>query len=319
MHKPRRRRAPGLSGLSASSPPSWAKVSDPVPRPRAHQHTYHGVLAPAAPYRDLIVPGRRKATTASATLADRAAAHGLLHGPHLPRRATVKACSGGWNGLPKAWKERTVWVRIRREFAICLPAAPASFGLHREVKSMKLALASLLGLFLVALGPAPAAHSCWPAVTVAGAWPRLRHAESIELLARLRADLLAIQDLTRNMRGLAAVAGNGTLPANERVLLDMQFQQLKGQLDQLALSSSSSGIPLLDGSNRSVALQIQPARPQMWSQPLSECTSITLGLAVTDIATVPNAWSALAACDMALDSIGWGLSWVRAGTNAIGP
>ncbi len=47
-----------------------------VPRPRAHQHTYHGVFAPAAPYRDLIVPGPRKATTASATPADCAAAHG---------------------------------------------------------------------------------------------------------------------------------------------------------------------------------------------------------------------------------------------------
>lgn len=38
-----------------------------VPRPRACQHTYHGVLAPAAPDRDLLVPGRRRATAASAT------------------------------------------------------------------------------------------------------------------------------------------------------------------------------------------------------------------------------------------------------------
>ena len=30
-----------------------------VPRPRAHLPTHHGVLAPAAPWRDRIVPGPR--------------------------------------------------------------------------------------------------------------------------------------------------------------------------------------------------------------------------------------------------------------------
>jgi len=33
-----------------------------VPRPRCHQLTYHGVLAPAAPWRDLVVPRGRAAT-----------------------------------------------------------------------------------------------------------------------------------------------------------------------------------------------------------------------------------------------------------------
>ena len=34
-----------------------ARLAVLVPRPRAHQLTYHGVLAPAAEWRDLIVPG----------------------------------------------------------------------------------------------------------------------------------------------------------------------------------------------------------------------------------------------------------------------
>lgn len=45
------------------------------PRPRAYQHTYHGVLAPAAPYRDLIVPGRREGSRASTAPADCAGTH----------------------------------------------------------------------------------------------------------------------------------------------------------------------------------------------------------------------------------------------------
>ncbi len=184
---------------------------------------------------------------------------------------------------------------------------------------MKLAPALLVGLFLVALGPAPAAHSSWPAVTVPASGPQLRHAKSVELLARLRADLQGIRALIRDMRGLAALAANGTLPAHERVLLDIRFQQMGLQLDQIAFSSSSSGIPLLDGSCFSVALQIHPARPQMWIQPLVDCTLLTLGLVSQDISTVANANSALPTCDMALDCVEYALRLVRAGANAIEP
>jgi len=37
-----------------------------VPRPRTHQITYHGVLAPAAAWRDLVVPGSRARSVAPA-------------------------------------------------------------------------------------------------------------------------------------------------------------------------------------------------------------------------------------------------------------
>ena len=183
---------------------------------------------------------------------------------------------------------------------------------------MKLAHASLLGLFLVALGPAPAAHSSWPAVTAVSSEPQLRHAESVVLLARLREDLQAIRALIRDMRGLAALATNGTLPAHERAFLDIRFGQMGSQLDQIAFSSSSSGISILDGSYISVALQVHPALPHMWIQPLVECTLIALGQASQDISTVANANSALPACDMALDSVEHALREVRAGVNAIG-
>ena len=52
------------------------RLAAQVPRPRSHQHTYHGVLAPAAPYRDLIVPGPRENSTTSTAPATCAGAHG---------------------------------------------------------------------------------------------------------------------------------------------------------------------------------------------------------------------------------------------------
>ncbi len=65
----------GTSAVSFDPLTFIERLAALVPRPRAHQHTYHGVLAPAAPYRDLIVPGPRKGTTPSATPADCTAAH----------------------------------------------------------------------------------------------------------------------------------------------------------------------------------------------------------------------------------------------------
>jgi hypothetical protein len=184
---------------------------------------------------------------------------------------------------------------------------------------MKFAHVSLLGLLLVALGPAPAAHSSWPAVTGAAAIPQLRHAESVELLTRLQADMQAILGLIRKMRGHAAVAASGMLPPPARVLLNMGFQSLVTRVDQIAFSCSSNGIPLLDGSNMSVALQIHPARPQVWNQPLSNCSSLNWELGWQDITSVSNALSALVMCDTALDSVESALRWVRAGKKAIGP
>ena len=65
----------GTSAVSFDPLTFIERLAALVPRPRAHQHTYHGALAPAAPPRDLIAPGRRKTTTESATPADCTAAH----------------------------------------------------------------------------------------------------------------------------------------------------------------------------------------------------------------------------------------------------
>ena len=77
-----------------------------VPRPRAHQHTHHGVLAPAAPYRDLIVPGPRESAKARATPANCAGAHG----PEAQRRENTR---------------RSTWAELlKRVFAIDVLECP---------------------------------------------------------------------------------------------------------------------------------------------------------------------------------------------------
>ena len=61
----RRHWSDGTSAVSFDPLTFIERLAAQIPRPRAHQHTYHGVLAPAAAYRDLIVPGPRVSRAAS--------------------------------------------------------------------------------------------------------------------------------------------------------------------------------------------------------------------------------------------------------------
>ena len=90
----------GTSAVSFDPLTFIERLAALVPRPRAHQHTYHGVLAPAAPYRDLIVTGPRESATASAT----SAACARSHDPDVPHRSNPR---------------RSTWAElIQRVFAI---------------------------------------------------------------------------------------------------------------------------------------------------------------------------------------------------------
>jgi hypothetical protein len=77
VYRLRRHWRDGTSAVSCDPLTFIERLAAQIPRPRAHQHTYHGVLAPAASYRDQIVPGPvRERAAANVALADCAAAHG---------------------------------------------------------------------------------------------------------------------------------------------------------------------------------------------------------------------------------------------------
>jgi len=85
-----------------------------IPRPRAHQHIYHGVLAPAAPYRDLIVPGPRESKTASIATGCPAALD-----PEAQRRANTR---------------RSTWAELlQRVFAIDVLECPHCGGRRKLI------------------------------------------------------------------------------------------------------------------------------------------------------------------------------------------
>ena len=81
VYRLRRHWRDGTSAVSFDPLTLIERLAAQVPRPRSHQHTYHGVLAPAAPCRDLIVPGPREKRAASAATPDACASSRCSHSP----------------------------------------------------------------------------------------------------------------------------------------------------------------------------------------------------------------------------------------------
>ncbi len=148
--------------------------------------------------------------------------------------------------------------------------------------------------------------------------PQLRHAQVAALLTRLERDLSEVRGRVRAMRALAAASMNGLLTPAGRVALDIEFQQHLFELYQLAHASQSSGVQLLDGSQPSVELQIDPSLPPLLTLALPDCRPMSLGIDWLDVTSASNAASAFVGCDTALDVADSALAATRAAALALG-
>ncbi len=115
IYRLRRHSRDGTAAVSLDPLTFIERLAALIPRPRAHQHTYHGVLAPAAPYRDLIVPGPRESAKATATPAGCAGAHG----PDAQRREHTR---------------RSTWAELlQRDFAMDVLECPHGGGRRKLI------------------------------------------------------------------------------------------------------------------------------------------------------------------------------------------
>ena len=90
-----------------------------VPPPRAHQLTYHGVLAPASAWRDLVVPKRAPASTSPSC------------GPLAPNSPTAPSNS------VRSRSSRSIWAELlRRVFAVDVLSCPHCGGPRRLIAQL---------------------------------------------------------------------------------------------------------------------------------------------------------------------------------------
>ncbi len=90
-----------------------------VSNPRAHQLTYHGVLAPASAWRDLVVPKRAPAPTSPS------------RGPLAPDSPTAHSSSARSRSSRSTWAEL-----LRRVFAVDVLTCPHCGGPRRLIAQL---------------------------------------------------------------------------------------------------------------------------------------------------------------------------------------
>ncbi len=94
----------GTSAISFDPLAFIERLTALVPHPRAHQITYHGVLAPASVWRDLVVPKRAPALTSN------------LCGPLAPNSPTAPSASAHSRSSRSTWVELLRRVKHRHRY-----------------------------------------------------------------------------------------------------------------------------------------------------------------------------------------------------------
>jgi len=116
--------------------------------------------------------------------------------------------------------------------------------------------------------------------------------------------LSEVHSSLHRMRELAIQASNGTYSTEDRAVLDVEFQQIIAEIDRIATSTEWNDIPLLDGSQSSIDIQVglDANASDVITISLEDVSAATLGL-TGDITDTTNATAVLATIDTATDSI----------------
>jgi flagellin len=84
--------------------------------------------------------------------------------------------------------------------------------------------------------------------------------------------------ILQRMRELSVQSASGTYTRENRATLNAEFQQLTAELDRIAETTRFNGLPVLDGSLDTVALQIGSEANESLSFTLAAVDSSSLGL-----------------------------------------
>ena len=113
-----------------------------------------------------------------------------------------------------------------------------------------------------------------------------------------------VVDVLQRMRDLSVQSSSEGLTSDERAYLDLEYQELLGEIDRVAGSVEFNGQSLLDSGVASVSIQVGGGTGPNSRVTLSftDMTTTSLGVDGTDIGTVGTARGNLATVDAALDT-----------------
>ncbi|MCK2000654.1 flagellin [[Brevibacterium] frigoritolerans] len=140
--------------------------------------------------------------------------------------------------------------------------------------------------------------------------------DGASLIQTAEGSMGTISDILQRVRELAVQADNGTNSGTDKTSIQGEIDQLVGEIDHIAQSSSFNGISLLDGSNASVTLHISDKAADTITVSLTKVDSASLLGASLNVST--GAQAAITAVDSALDKLSTARGNLGATQNRLG-
>ncbi|HEB84608.1 MAG TPA: flagellin [Bacteroidetes bacterium] len=133
---------------------------------------------------------------------------------------------------------------------------------------------------------------------------------AINLLATAEGALQVIDEKLIRLRALAIEAANGTLRSDDRVALNLEFTQLRSEIDRIARTTNYNGLYLLDGSlsgsgQNGIKFHIgtyNTSGLDYYYVSMGNATMSAIGLSGLNILTTASAQTAIDRVDIAIDS-----------------
>ena len=142
--------------------------------------------------------------------------------------------------------------------------------------------------------------------------------DAVSLIQTAEGGLNEISNIVIRLRELAVQAASDTIGDSERGFTDIEYQQLKEEIDRIAKSSDFNGTKLLDGTSGVLEFQIgirnDPVLDRLrFDGTFADATLGALGLAAESIGTKQGAQTTLKKLDDALAQV----NGVRANLGAV--
>lgn len=132
--------------------------------------------------------------------------------------------------------------------------------------------------------------------------------DAISMIQTAEGGLSEISNIIIRLRELSVQAASDTVGATERSFSDIEFQQLKEEIDRISKSSEFNGIPLLDGTGGMLEFQVgvhnDPVLDRLrYDGTKANATLASLGLTGETVTTKEGAQVSLKKLDDALVQI----------------
>lgn len=128
---------------------------------------------------------------------------------------------------------------------------------------------------------------------------------NINLITTAEGAMSNIDEMLTRLRALSIQAANGALTTNDRAALDVEYQQLKSEIDRISNTTHYNGKKLLNGDYSANGLKFHvgifnQADIDYYYVTFNDMTNSALGISGTDLTTTATAQTSIALLDTAI-------------------